>query len=847
MIVFPRGGRVCFRKWAFIAMILSLLPGGGAASAIEFNTDILDVKDKSNIDLSRFSRAGYIMPGSYLFSAKVNNRDTIPEQNIEWYVPDDDPKGSEPCLSPELVSQFGLKSEIYSHLKWRSSGKCLDMSSLEGIEARGDLGEAVLYLNIPQAYLDYEAPNWDPPSRWDEGIAGLLFDYYVNGQARHTTSGHSSESNNLSGNGTTGINVGPWRVRADWQGKYDPSGKSGGKRWDWSRYYAYRALPSLGAKLQLGEGALYSDIFDSFGFTGASLISDDNMLPPNLRGYAPEVSGVAKTNAKVTISQQGRVIEETQVAAGPFRINDLSDMVSGELDVRVEEQDGSVQNFKVDTASVPYLTRPGTVRFKGALGQPSNSDHHRVGEVFTSGEFSWGVSNGWSLYGGGIGSKSYQALAVGIGRDLLAFGALSLDATRSRAKVKIDSNTQNYTGGSYRLSYSKRFDATDSQVTFAGYRFSERNFMSMGEYLAARNSGRREGEGKEMYTVTLSQQLRELNLSAYLNYSHQTYWERAPDDRYTLTVARYFDIGKLRNLSLSATAYRNKYLGVYDDGLYLSLSIPWGNAGTVSYSSTLNSSNSTHQLSYYGRAGERDSYQVSTGVSDSGSAFSGYWDHEGDLAQVNTSASYQSGQYASLNVSAQGGITATAEGAALHRTTTQGGTRILLDTDGVSDIPLKGFGANTVTNRYGKAVVADVNSYYRNKVSIDLDSLPDNADSTRSVVQATLTEGAIGYRKFDVVSGEKAMAVIRLADGTYPPFGAAVQNAKQQAVGIVGDEGSIYLSGLHSGEKMTALIGDDKLCEMTLPDPIPADLSQKLLLLCEPLTDRNSKKKQIGK
>ncbi|WP_157699308.1 fimbria/pilus outer membrane usher protein, partial [Serratia marcescens] len=47
---------------------------------------------------------------------------------------------------------------------------------------------------------------------------------------------------------------------------------------------------------------------------------DDNMLPPNLRGYAPEVTGVAKTNAKVTISQQGRVLYETTVAAGPFRI-----------------------------------------------------------------------------------------------------------------------------------------------------------------------------------------------------------------------------------------------------------------------------------------------------------------------------------------------------------------------------------------------------------------------------------------------------------------------------------------------------------------------------------------------
>ncbi|MFT1843819.1 fimbria/pilus outer membrane usher protein, partial [Vibrio cholerae] len=80
--------------------------------------------------------------------------------------------------------------------------------------------------------------------------------------------------------------------------------------------------------------------------------------------YAPEVTGVARTNAKVVISQQGRVLYETQVASGPFRIQDINDAVSGQLDVRVEEQDGSVQAFRIDTASIPYLTRPGTVRYK---------------------------------------------------------------------------------------------------------------------------------------------------------------------------------------------------------------------------------------------------------------------------------------------------------------------------------------------------------------------------------------------------------------------------------------------------------------------------------------------------
>jgi outer membrane usher protein FimD/PapC len=58
------------------------------------------------------------------------------------------------------------------------------------------------------------------------------------------------------------------------------------------------------------------------------------------------VTGISRSGGKVTISQQGRVLYETQVAAGPFRIQELNDAVSGTLDVRVEELDGSVQVFQ---------------------------------------------------------------------------------------------------------------------------------------------------------------------------------------------------------------------------------------------------------------------------------------------------------------------------------------------------------------------------------------------------------------------------------------------------------------------------------------------------------------------
>ena len=237
------------------------------------------------------------------------------------------------------------------------------------------------------------------------------------------------------------------------------------------------------------------------------------------------------------------MLYETTVAAGPFRIQDLNDAVSGELNVRVEEQDGSVQEFTMNTASIPYLTRPGSLRYKLALGKPSDIEHRYRGPCSVPASFPGGEQRLVAVRRR-IAGGDYNAAALGIGRDLMLLGALSFDATQSRAKLPYSGEI--LSGGSYRLNYSKSFDELDSQVTFAGYRFSEQNFMSMSEYLDAREYGRRFGNGKEMYTITYNQQLRNLGASAYLNYSHQTYWDRPANDRYNLTLSRYFDVGRVK-------------------------------------------------------------------------------------------------------------------------------------------------------------------------------------------------------------------------------------------------------------------------------------------------------------
>lgn len=818
--------------------------------AVDFNMEVLDAADKGNIDLSRFSQPGYIMPGNYQMQILVNEQAISPTAfNVSFIDSDKDTstsQGSEKknrslsqvCLTPEMIEKIGLTTTALEKVTYINKQHCADFTQLQGVEIRPNPAEGILQINIPQAWLEYSDASWLPPSRWDNGIPGLLFDYNINGSVNKPHRGKQSQS--VSYNGTAGANYGVWRLRADYQGMMNHStGNQQGtdSQHTWNRFYMYRAIPRWHSNLTLGENYINSDIFSSWRYSGASLESDERMLPPKLRGYAPQVSGIADTNARIVISQQGRILYDSTVPAGPFTIQDLDSSVRGRLDVEIIEQNGQKKTFQVDTAYVPYLTRPGQIRYKLIAGRPRKNEHSLEGPVFGATEVSWGIDNKWSLYGGGIIAGDYNALAIGVGRDLSEFGTLSADLTQSVVSIPGDDSRQ---GKSWRLSYSKRFDDVNADITFAGYRFSERNYMTMEQYLDARYRDDFSGREKELYTVRLNKNIEDWKASVSLQYSHQTYWDYRASDYYTLSLNRYFDAFGFRNISAGLTASRSRYSKSssngeenYNDSVFLRLSVPWG-SGIATYSGSMSNDRYTNTVGYSDTLnGGLDSYSLNTGINsgDGRSAqgqMSAWYNRSSPLA--NLSANFASAQngYTSLGMSASGGATLTAKGAALHSGGMNGGTRLLVDTDGIAGVPVDG--GRVSTNRWGIGVVTDVSSYYRNSTYVDLNKLPDDMEATRSVVESALTEGAIGYREFEVLKGSRLFAVLRMVDSTYPPFGASVTNAKGRELGMVGDSGLAWLSGINPGEKLN--VGWDGRSQCVVAIPQKLTLGQQLLLPC---------------
>nr|WP_265577115.1 FimD/PapC N-terminal domain-containing protein [Pseudomonas protegens] len=127
------------RKVLTAVALCCMATWASATQEFEFNTDVLDLKDRQNLDLGVFASANFIMPGEYTLMVHLN-RDTLTEFPIVFVASDDGPKNSLACLSPALVGELGLKEQTLKSLSWWRDGACLELSSIPGMRVRGDLG-----------------------------------------------------------------------------------------------------------------------------------------------------------------------------------------------------------------------------------------------------------------------------------------------------------------------------------------------------------------------------------------------------------------------------------------------------------------------------------------------------------------------------------------------------------------------------------------------------------------------------------------------------------------------------------------------------------------------------------
>ncbi len=811
---------------------------GGAA---EFDRSMLSGSAKSAADLARFEHGNPVLPGVYNLDVYVNGN-WVGRLDVRFAASTPN-AGAEPCITTELLARMGLApTDAHSpgarHLQ--AGHACVRLSDLiPDAKLSLDLANLRLAASIPQAYVGQMPRGYVNPAAWDPGVTAFLLNYNFNGY--HTTSAGQGQTSGYLGL-RAGLNVGRWQLRQDstvtWQS--GTAGLRGQRHWHNIDAYAQRALPKWRAKLTVGDTFTDGAVFDSFGLRGVQLASDDQMLPPSLRGYAPVVRGVASTNAKVTVRQNGVQIYEATVAPGPFVITDLYPTgYGGDLEVTVTEADGRQHSFSVPYASVAQLLRPGVTRFDLAAGQLRDNflqDSPRVVQAAAQ----HGFNNTLTGYAGAQGSTGYVAALVG-GAFNTRFGALALDVTRAHASVP---GYGTHNGQSFRITYSKIIPDTNTSLTVAAYRYSTGGFLSLQDAETARDYARRgldalqylpanipmidgvpvlslltpaqraaldgnpfsgddpvaaQGllQQRNRFTLSLSQRLGQGG-SLYANASLSDYWNRPGHDS-------QFQVGynnHLGRLSWGISATRSRLaLGGYDNQFFLNASLPLGSDVHAPNLSLNFSQDDTvgaqQQATVNGTAGEWNQFSYGGSLAHasalSGTAASLNAGYRSPYAVLNASVGKGSG-YSQESFSAGGAIVAHAGGVTLGQP--------VADTLAIVHVP-GGGGANITNapgvrvNHSGYALVPYLTPYQLDTIQVDPKGLPLGVQLDATSAQVAPYAGAVVMVTFKSKQGRALIVRIHLADGRPAPFGAEVLDRQGNPLGVVGQGGMALLRGVH--------------------------------------------------
>lgn len=795
-----------------------------ASAEDEFNLHILELGTplENTSILETFLQNNGLQPGTYLTEV-MWDYDRIDKRNIT-YVLSQDKTQLLPQFSKGDLRELGVKVDSLPGLKsLADTAPVGDIAQyISGAKFDFQLDSQTLFMRIPQIYRDQQVAGAIPIKDWDDGIPAAWSSYYISGN-RQQVNGENDNSNWASLN--SGLNLGAWRLR-------NSSTYSNSDGWDAISTTLERDIKFLQSQLEIGQTYTNGELFDSVQMTGVKLETDTSMLPNSLQGFAPVVRGIANSDAKVTIKQNGYTIYQTYVSSGPFEIRDLSQVTAGsDLQVTVKEADGSEHSFIQASASVPILQREGALKYSLAGGKYRDSDN---GEEpgFGQATVIYGMPHGITLYGGALEASIYRAGLVGAGADLGELGSVSVDVTAAR--TQFDDGRGNANGLSWRAQYSKDFSATDTTVTLASYRYSTSGFYTFQEALDQRDRGEDDGiynyrktnNRRSRLQLSMSQSLGSVG-SVYINGYQQDYWDMSGHERSASMgfSSSWQDITWSVNYSLTKTPNSDN-----DQQVAFSVNIPlsrWLSNSWATYNlNSAKNGNTVHQVGIGGTALEDNnlSYNLQQSYTDHdtgyGASMTGRY--RGSYGEIGANYSYakDSKQW---NYSAQGSVVAHPYGITLGQSVQDAFAIVHIDEG--ADVKVQNM-QGIYTDYWGNAVVPYLTNYRRNTVTVNSGER-DDLDIEKPAKDVVPTKGAVVAANFSARQGIRALLTLHHGS-SFVPFGAVL--SIEGGSSIVGDGGEVYLTGLKGNVPFKVQWGSapEQRCEgnAQIPDDIESSIYQ---------------------
>jgi outer membrane usher protein len=822
-------------RFCKIKLLFVIISGTHSAWAEDyFDPKLLDLNGgaASSVDLSQFKNPGSIAAGQYLVDIYINDNYWSTE-NVTFSAG----KQGEvtPELTPAMLDKMGVNVKNLPEFKGLPVDKPVQdlQKIIPDASVNFDQSQLQLNISVPQIKMKGDTEEYINPALWQEGINAFLLNYTVagdiskrNGNGAQTQENDNSVFASFSG----GLNMGAWRLRssASWEhsrqqtSQYDTAADSLRKagttedRWTFLNTYLQRDIARLHSELNLGDistGTVASQVFDGFSYRGLSLATNRAMIPDRLQGFAPTISGIAYSRARVVVRQNGNIIFQTYVPAGPFKFNNLSDSGNaGDLYVTITESDGTTHGFHQAYSSLPVMQREGSLTYEYDMGSYRQSGGLTKGsaeQLFSLVSLIYGLPHSMTLYGGALGAEKYQSAAVGLGSTLGHWGAVSADVTVSRTVLPRSDDP--VTGSSLRVKYAKSLTATGTVVDLSAWRYSTRQFYNFQD---ANMAGYTLRSGlmpwildrrRDSWQIGISQSLGEVGALS-VSASRTNYWNSSRSDTALSAGFNSHWRGVSWGIAYGVDHVRGSGNWPLNRQVSFSMSVPFSafmrNSTFSDVSAHFNMAHNSSgrvnsQLGLAGQLNDNASWYASRSEGNQGQITNTNVGgaYNGSVGDISLGYGYDNEGYRSLDYGLSGGMLIHRYGITLSQPI--GDSAVLVRAAGAPGVRVMN-GGNLYTNRWGYAVVSDASVYRRNAISLDPSSLPDGVDLAVTSQNVWPTQGAVVLADYPVRIGQQVLINLTY-QGKPVPFGASVvlvSQDKQKIYSIVGDNGQVYLSGM---------------------------------------------------
>ena len=800
---------------------------------VEFDADFLRGKSFRDMDASTIKKLGRARPGQVDVDV-YRNGTLVTKTNVTFTLPEGGGE-ARACVQKALFMQLGIKPENVSPaglalLKQTSDNDCLYMHQwVEGALDQYDVSELRLDLTVPQAFLSRLSRTTVPPEMLTRGVNAGFVNYNFN---HFEASGQSSDFLGLN----SGINVEGWQVRhTSYLSQNSGAGVDNKQQYVAGETFVRRPLIDWKSSLALGEINSASPILGGLPLRGLRLASEEGLMSDEERSYRPVVRGVARSNARVRMLQNGAVFFELTVPPGPFELTDLNPPSSvGNLTLSITESDGSTQNFIVPYSLTAGKLNPGSARYSLSVGQYRSSGdaneptllqaYLRYGlNTYITPGMEWMTSPGYN----GVGLQ-------------LAFsnpwGTLAINRAQTLGSGRYGVDTA---GHNQSISYSA--PVMGPLTIYGGVSQQSLGYVSP---IAALSSN-----GSDPYNPLSPK--RSLYLSLGLGLQSWGGLSLSAVEQTTWTEGRVTQQYRLSYNTLAKSLSFSVYLAqtIYTDGtppvdsVGLSVSVPLSSLASgagIRYSQNQTGTQVPSQtLSAFGSGlDNRLSYnlnQSQTGSSGTSSA-SANWQHGYGSLGLNLSGSNNSGN-TQVGLSAAGGLVLHSNGVILSPTL--GPTFAIVELPQGEGASLSGSAARI--NRSGYGVMPNLSAYYLNDVQISLEGASAELEVDNTSQKVAPVEGSIVRLQFNASTGRPLLVSLQSSRGVRIPIGGSVTDDLGNEVGTVGQGSRALVRVKKPKGRLKVQWGDkpDQACQSdyALSDDLVANASgfTRLQLRCEPL------------